>query len=107
MYEKLSEHGIRNNNFLILGDFNLPHFNSECGSAIDNQALYRDIYSFMNVYHLTSTSHSKIKNSSNKTLNLILANFNHITVREGDSLTDVCDGYHPPLLMELYFLGFT
>ena len=57
------------------------------------------MYSFLYINNLSS--HNDVKNSLNRTLDLVLSNFTSVVVKEGVSLTEQVDKYHPPLTINL------
>jgi hypothetical protein len=92
-------------NFLIVGDWNVPEFvsyNQASNCAPDSVNLElskcRLLFDFMNVCNLNQLNH--IKNHNGRLLDLIISNIN-IQIELCDSPISPADNHHPPLMGDL------
>ncbi len=104
VYEKImSNYTILQNDMILIGDFNVPDFNSSNDQdnymCTGTSPRASDLQEFIQICCLQSLNH--IHNHMNRTLDLVLTNIAQIEVNLEESLLSAVDTYHPPLFLTI------
>lgn len=91
---------VKDGNFLICGDFNLPHIRwANSGDSVPSNSYNNpsndliDCLSYCNLFQ-----YNKVENHNNRILDLILSNREFVSVTRCDSPLTKIDLHHPPLV---------